>query len=298
MLFVLATILLIGILGFKYGRKTTFSPKLFARDLVLFGVGLFAIAAIFKSVTIVPAGHRGVVFDRITGVRSLAMKEGLNFIIPVFQDAIIFDVRVQKETVKVTAASKDLQDVSTEVVINYRPSGADIPIIYKEYGLDFVDKVISPAVQEAVKAVTAQYTAEQLVTDRAEVKVAVHKALSVIVKKANLLIVETYMTDFKFSKAFANAIEAKQVAEQDALKAERELEKIKIQAQQKIETAKAEAMSLKLQRQQISPLMIELRKVEVQGRAIDKWNGIMPRVVIGGDGNSTLLNLGGLSETK
>jgi regulator of protease activity HflC (stomatin/prohibitin superfamily) len=250
------------------------------------------------SVVIVPPGHRGVIFNRVSGIKQVALNEGLNFVMPVLEQAILMDVRVQKDTYDATAASKDLQTVHTKVAMNFRPVPEMVPKLYSEVGWDYSDRVIAPAVQEAVKATTARFTAEELITHREDVKKIIQELVEKYVTKVNIRIEELYITDFDFSRQFSEAIEAKQIAEQTALKAKRDLDRVKIEADQKIATARAEAESLKMQREAITPGLIQLRQVETQKLAIEKWDGRMPSVMLGSGGATPLLNLQSLTPGK
>jgi regulator of protease activity HflC (stomatin/prohibitin superfamily) len=250
------------------------------------------------SVVIVPPGHRGVIFNRVSGIKQVALNEGMNFVMPVLEQAILMDVRVQKDTYDATAASKDLQTVHTKVAMNFRPVPEMVPKLYSEVGWDYSDRVIAPAVQEAVKATTARFTAEELITHREDVKKIIQELVEKYVTKVNIRIEELYITDFDFSRQFSEAIEAKQIAEQTALKAKRDLDRVKIEADQKIATARAEAESLKMQREAITPGLIQLRQVETQKLAIEKWDGRMPSVMLGSGGATPLLNLQSLTPGK
>jgi regulator of protease activity HflC (stomatin/prohibitin superfamily) len=250
------------------------------------------------SVVIVPPGHRGVVFNRVSGIKQQALNEGLNFVLPVLEQAILMDVRVQKDSYDATAASKDLQTVHTKVAMNFRPVPEMVPKLYSEVGWDYSDRIIAPAVQEAVKATTARFTAEELITHREDVKKIIQELVEKYVTKVNIRVEELYITDFDFSRQFAEAIEAKQIAEQTALKAKRDLDRIKIEADQKVATARAEAESLRMQREAITPGLIQLRQVETQKLAIEKWDGRMPSVMMGAGGATPLLNLQSLTPGK
>ncbi len=260
---------------------------------------VLAVAAgiVAGSVVIVPPGHRGVIFNRVSGIKPVALNEGLNFVMPVLETAIVMDVRVQKDSYDATAASKDLQTVHTKVALNYRPVPEMTPKLYSEVGWDYSDRVIAPAVQEAVKATTARFTAEELITHREEVKKIIQEAVEKYVSKVNIRVEELYITDFDFSRQFAEAIESKQIAEQTALKAKRDLDRIKIEADQKIATARAEAESLRMQKEAITPQLIQLRQVDAQKLAIEKWDGRMPTVMMGG-GSTPLLDLSSLTRGK
>ena len=236
---------------------------------------------VWSSFVIVPAGGRGVVFNKFNGIKLTALGEGFNFILPWVEEVSIYDTRVQKVEFNATAASKDLQSVSTKVALNFRPHAAKVADIHRNVGVDYAEKIIHPAVQEAVKATTARYTAEELITRREEVKKQIHELLKSQMAPVNLDLEETYITDFQFSQDFAHAVEAKQIAEQEAFKAKRDLDRIKIEAEQKVATAQAEARALALQREAITPNLIELRRIEAQRFAIEKWDGHLPQTMMG-----------------
>ena len=208
--------------------------------------------------------------------------EGLHFRIPVVQTVALMDVRVQKSLTNAAASSSDLQEVSSEVALNYHIIPDKANVVYQTIGVNFKERIIDPAVQEVVKAVTARYTAEELITKRPAVSEAMRANLSERLLEHNIAVDAFSIVGFSFSKIFMEAIESKQTAEQLALKARRDLERIKIEAEQKITAATAEAESLRLQRANISPDLIELRRIEANLKAIDKWNGILPQVTGGG----------------
>jgi len=223
------------------------------------------------------AGERGVVLN-FGAVQKIVLGEGLHFRIPIMQKIIPMDVKVQKAETAAAAASSNLQDVSSTVAINYHIVPDKANIVYQSLGIEFKERIIDPAVQEVVKAVTARYTAEELITKRAAVSDAMKLNLTERLIANNIAVDAFSIVGFSFSKIFMEAIEAKQTAEQLAMKAQRDLERIKIEAEQKVTAAKAEAESLRLQKENISPDLIELRKIEANLKAIDKWNGILPQV--------------------
>jgi len=227
------------------------------------------------------AGERGVVLD-FGAVQKTVLGEGLHFRIPIMQKIARMDVKVQKATTDAAAASSNLQDVSSTVAINYHIVPDKANIVYQSLGIEFKERIIDPAVQEVVKAVTARYTAEELITKRSAVSDAMKLNLTERLISNNIAVDAFSIVGFSFSKIFMEAIESKQTAEQLAMKAQRDLERIKIEAEQKIAAAKAEAESLRLQKENISLDLIELRKIEANIRAIDKWNGILPQVTGGG----------------
>ncbi len=229
----------------------------------------------------VGAGERGVVLN-FGAVQQQVLGEGLHFRMPIMQRVVTMDVKVQKATTDAAAASSNLQDVSSTVAINYHVVPDKANIVYQTIGIHFKDRIIDPAVQEVVKAVSARYSAEELITKRSAVSDAMRATLTERLMVHNIAVDAFSIIGFSFSKIFMAAIEDKQTAEQLALKAERDLERIKIEAQQTVTAATAQAESLRLQRANISPDLIELRKIEANLKAIEKWNGILPHVTGGG----------------
>jgi len=241
----------------------------------------------------IDAGERGVVLN-FGAVQNEVLDEGLHLRIPIMQRIVKMDVKIQKSETRSEAASKDLQDIQSVIALNYHIIPDKANWVYQNIGTAFKERVIDPTVQESVKAVTARYTAVQLIGDRENVSSAIKDALSQKLSDYNLFVDGFSVIDFSFSKKFTDAIEAKQEAEQLALKAQRDLERIKIEAEQKVAQAKAEAESLRLQKQQITRELIELRKIEALREAIAKWNGTVPNVLLSGGGASPLISLDGL----
>jgi len=244
---------------------------------IFFFVIFFILALIGTSVYTISAGERGVLltFGKPDDIPS---GEGLHFKVPIAQRVVKMDVKTQKYEADASAASKDLQVVSTKIAVNYHLVEDSVPKLYKEIGINYQDRIIQPAVQEVVKASTAQFTAEELITRRPEVKEMIKILLRERITKRGIVMEDISITNFDFSEAFNSAIESKVTAEQLKLKADRDLERIRVEAEQKIAQAMAEAESLRLQKQQVTSEMIELRKIEVQSKAIDKWDGVLPRV--------------------
>src|SRR3989339_1652915 len=238
------------------------------------------------------AGERGIVLN-FGAVQDNVLGEGLHFRVPVMQRVAVMDVKVQKSLTNAAASSSDLQEVSSEVAVNYHIIPDKANVVYQTIGISFKERIIDPAVQEMVKAVTARYTAEELITKRPAVSEEMRTTLSERLRAYNIYVDAFSIVGFSFSKIFMEAIESKQTAEQLALKAKRDLERIKIEAEQKITAARAEAESLRLQRANISPDLIELRKIEANMKAIEKWNGILPQVT--GGGAVPLIGLGDTS---
>lgn len=234
---------------------------------------------LMSSFTIVPAGHRGVIFNLFSGVELHSFDEGINFKIPFIQQVTDIEVRTQKVQVEADSSSKDLQLVSSTIALNYNLQADTVSTLYKNIGLAYDDRIIQPAIQESVKAVTARYTAEELITKRQDVREDMREEIKIRLEKSNIFVTDFNIVNFDFSEEFNRAIEAKVTAAQQALKAERDLDRIKIEADQKITQATAEAEALRIQKQEVTQQLIDLRKVENQKLAIEKWNGVMPEVV-------------------
>jgi len=250
------------------------------RSALIIGVILVCCLLLHPWVQVGP-GERGVVLN-FGAVQEYVLGEGLHFRVPVMQKVIKIDVKVQKAMTDAASASSDLQDVTSSVALNYHIVPDKANVIYQSIGVHFKERIIDPAIQEVMKAVSAGYSAEELITKRPAVSEAMRATLAERLIVHNIAVDAFSILNFSFSKVFTEAIEAKQTAEQLALKAKRDLDRIKIEAEQKITAATAEAEALRLQRANISQDLIELRKIEANLKAIEKWNGILPQVTGGG----------------
>ncbi len=250
-------------------------PQIPVKTIVI-GVALLLVVGLTtQSFESVGAGERGVVFNMLAGgVQDRVLSEGLQFKIPVVEDIIPIDIKVQKSETDATAASRDLQIVRSRIALNYHIDPERVNVVYRRVGAEFKSRVIDPQVQEAVKAISAKYTAEELITKRPQVRDDIKEAMTARLREFDIVVDEFNIIDFAFSDEFNKAIEAKQTAEQNALKAERDLVRIKTEAQQMVTRAKAESDSQRLQRETITPILLQLR-------AIEKWNGVLPQVTGG-----------------
>lgn len=224
--------------------------------------------------TTVDAGHSGVV-KTFGKVSETVLTEGLHFKIPFIQEIVKIDNRVKVAEVACTSASKDLQNVSSTIALNYNVRSSASAEIYRNVGPDYEAIIINPAIQECVKAVTAKFTAEELITNRQSVGDEMMALLGEKISPFGLELKIFNIISFDFSAEFNAAIEAKQTAQQNALKAQQDLERIKVEAQQKVEQAKAEAEAYRLKSQEITPQMLQMEY-------INKWNGQLPMVVSDG----------------
>lgn len=238
-------------------------------------VGIILLLAFWPFVS-VPAGFRGVVvvFGQVNPV---PLTEGFHVINPLAH-VVDIDTRLQKVEAKGEAASKDLQSVHTTLAINYTLSPDSVAALYREVGLDYAIKVIDPIVQDRFKAATAQYTADSLIAHREEVRQKVRSSvIEAVAERAPAINVQDVLiTNFDFSPQFNQAIEQKQVAEQQALKAERDLQRIKVEAEQRIVQSKAEAEAIRIQAQAITQ---QGGEDYVRLKWVEKWNGQQPQVV-------------------
>jgi regulator of protease activity HflC (stomatin/prohibitin superfamily) len=248
----------------------------------LFGVliiVILAIATVLGIFAFIGAGHRGVLLtyghveDRILG-------EGVSTVTPFVNQVVSISVMTTVYSATASSASADLQDVTTEVTLNYHLDALSVNKIYQNLGLEWESRVVKPAIQEAVKASTAKYTAEELITKRPLVKDSIDASLKEKLAPYGIIVETVYLTDFKFSAGFSSAIEEKVTAIQLAQKAENDLARIKIEAQQIIETAKASAESIRIQGSALrdNPQLVSLK-------AVEKWNGILPSILIMGSGS-------------
>lgn len=236
----------------------------------------FVIFVALKPFTVIGAGERGVVLHW-GAFQGRVMEPGLKWKTPISQSVIKMDVQTQKEEIDVSAASKDLQTVTARIAINFHPDPAKVGELYVNVGTSYQDRIIAPSIQEAVKAATAKYTAEELITKRELVKGDAQALLVARLAPSNIIIENLSIVNFDFSASFNAAIESKVTAEQEALKAKNNLEQVKFEAQQQIETAKAEAESIKIQAQAINA---QGGADYVKLQAIAKWDGVLPAQMI------------------
>lgn len=243
-------------------------------------IGAVILILFLNPFVIVGAGERGVVLN-FGAVQPTVFGEGLHFRIPFVQSVVKMDVKVHKSQVDAESVSKDLQDTHSTIAVNYHIVPDKANWVYQSIGKEYKERIIDPAVQEVVKAVTALYTAVELITQREKVRAEIKDHLKSRLIGYNILVDDFSIINFRFSQQFTQAIEAKQTAEQFALKAQRDLERIKIEAEQKVAQAKAEAEALRLQKANISPELVKLRQIEASLKAIEKWDGHMPKVTSG-----------------
>jgi len=264
---------------------------------------------------LVPAGNAGIVFNRMEGgVKQFSYGEGWHLMIPILETASVMDCRVQRVDTTATAASKDLQDVNTVIAFNYHADKSRAHVIYQQVGYEYDKRIVEPAIEESVRAVTARYTAEELVTKREQVSSDIKDLLSQKMSSFNILVDAFNVMNFKFSDQFAQAIEGKQTAEQNALKEKNVLTQKQIQAQQVAAVAEGEKNAAILQANGTATATVmnaeaEARAIQVQGEAlknnpdvirlrqIEKWDGKVPQTMLGSN-SMPLIDISGSLQNK
>jgi regulator of protease activity HflC (stomatin/prohibitin superfamily) len=238
---------------------------------------LVALAIFFQSVAVIPAGHIGV---QVTfgQVNQVTLAEGIHLVNPLSR---VKEVEVRLTTYRINNASagtKDLQQIHTDIVLNYRLDGSKAAHIYKEFGLDLQDRVVFPAMSESLKAITAHYTSEELITKRDVVSSRVKEELAGKLVKYGVLVGDISLVNFGFSAEYQKAIEAKVIAMQSKLKAEQDLQRIEVEAKQEIAKAEGRAKAIQIETQAINS---QGGASYVQLKAIEKWDGNLPTTMAG-----------------
>jgi len=259
----------------------------FVKGLITFGIiGLIVVILIFGTVYKINAGYRGVelTFGKPSNVIS---QEGINFKIPIVQSVQKYEVRTQKIQTEADSASLDLQDVQTTIALNFHLDPGAINKLHQEIGKDYKVRIIDPAIQESVKAATAQFSAENLIKRRPEVRQKMQSLLTEKLSKYHILVDDFNIENFQFSEGFDAAIELKVTAEQMKLKADNDLQRIIVEAEQIKTQADAEAYALLRKAEAISKSgdVVQLKLIEVQEKqvlvqqsAVDKWDGKLPMI--------------------
>ncbi|MFL6328088.1 MAG: prohibitin family protein, partial [Nitrososphaeraceae archaeon] len=258
---------------------------------ILVGIVIFIVIIIIlsESVVVVQAGHRGVVVY-LGAVENRVLGEGVHFIIPFAEQVIQLEVRTLKFQADASAASNDLQEVATVIALNYHIDPSKSNIIYQQLGADYTSRIIAPTIQESVKASVAKFNAEQLVTNRETAKATIAQAISGTLSARNILVETVFITDFKFSEAFASQIEQKVVAFQKYLTEQNNLRAVQVVANQTVVQAQAQARARMAnatgESQAINLITEQLRQSPgyLQWKAINEWNGQMPYTLSGSGG--------------
>lgn len=234
--------------------------------LVILGLIIF-----FGSWFTIGAGEVGVV-KRFGAVNRVAYP-GIGFKIPLIENVVSMDTRTQKDQVDAAAASQDLQTVSSTIAVNYHLESDKAVIVYQNVGENYQDKVVAPAIQNTFKAVTAKFTAEQLIQNREEVRQQAEEQLKKQLTPYNIIVENFNIVNFNFSPEYNQAIEAKQVAQQSVQTANQVLIRTKVEADTAVAQAKGQADA-----QAALKNTGALTSEYLQYLAVNKWNGILPNV--------------------
>ena len=237
-------------------------------------VGFFVFMILLMAFFIVPAGSVGVV-TRFGAVNRVAYP-GIGMKIPLVEGVVKMDVRTQKDEVDTSAASKDLQVVTSTIAVNYHLDGKYAVDVYQNIGSKYTDIVIAPAIQNIFKATTAKYTAEQLITNREAVRLQAEEALATQLLVYHVIVENFNIVNFDFSPEFNAAIEAKQVAQQQVETAKQKLAQAQVDAQTVLAAAKGQADA-----QAMLNSSGALTEAYLRYLALTKWNGVLPSVVGG-----------------
>ena len=258
-------------------------PRIRNKLKILAGIVTFIVIVIVmaESVVIVQAGHRGVVLY-LGAVENRVLGEGVHFIVPFAEQVIQLEVRTLKFQAESSAASNDLQEVQTVIALNYHIDPNDANVIYQQLGENYADRIIAPTIQESVKASVAKFNAEELITKRETAKGVIANTIRNTLSARNIIVETVFITDFKFSQAFATQIEAKVVAFQKFLTEQNNLRAIQVVANQTVVQAQAQARANVAkaggESQAIKIITEQLRQSPqyLQWQAINRWNGQMP----------------------
>ena len=259
-------------------------------------IAVLILAAIIggSCVTTIPTGHTGVV-TTFGSVEDYTYDSGVHLKFP-WQKVVMMDNRIQKKTVDLSCFSSDIQEVTMTFTLNYQINKANAQNIYRNIGTDYYETVIVPCVTESTKVITAKYSAEDLVGERTDLASAIETELSEKLAAFNVELVSTSIEDMDFTDAFTNAVEEKQVAQQNKLRAETEAETLKIEAEARAEVQRIEAQAeadAKLIRAEAEAeanqkIAESLTQGILNNKFIDTWNGELP-LVTGSDGS--LINI-------
>lgn len=258
----------------KEREKTNFMIKGFVSVVVITFILLLFLSGTFYTIS---AGERGVLLT-FGKADETAIGEGLHFKTPIVQRIVKMDIKTQKYEADATAASKDLQDVTTKIATNYHLVPESVPRIFSEIGIDYQARVIMPTEQEVVKAITARYTAEELITKRELVRDDIKTLFKEKLEPRGIIVEDVSIINFEFSESFTQAIENKVTQEQNALAEKNRLQAITYQAQQRIAQAEGEAKAIQIQ---VEAIKQNGGEAYLQLQAIEKWDGRLS-VVSGG----------------
>ena len=245
--------------------------------LLLPAVLVVAVMLAFSAFFMVPPGE--VAIKTRLGAIVDSYGEGMHFKLPFVESVTKFSIQIQRANIKTQAFSKDLQTMNAHLVVNHRIEQGTAVSIFRNLGPNYVENIVDPAVQEVFKAIAARYSAERVISERNELVMEINKEVKERLTTKQIVVTDISVVDLDFTEQFLKAVEDKQVADQQAQMAGKLVEKAKRDAEQQIAKSRGEAEALRMQREQVTPALIELRKVDAQLKAIEKWNGVLPGYV-------------------
>ncbi|KAI8148671.1 band 7 family-domain-containing protein [Fennellomyces sp. T-0311] len=213
----------------------------------------------------VQGGHRAVIFDRLQGVKNESTGEGTHFLIPWLQRAVLFDVRTKPRNISTTTGSKDMQMVSLTLRVLHRPEIKTLPVIYQNLGLDYDERVLPSIGNEVLKAIVAQFDASELITQREVVSAKIREELYKRAKDFNIALEDVSITHMTFGREFTNAVEQKQIAQQEAERAKFVVERAEHERQAAIIRAEGDSTAAELISQSLAKAgqgLVEFRRIE------------------------------------
>ena len=264
--------------------------KKIVKKIVIGVIAVLVLITLLNSFKTVPTGYVGVK-TQFGKVQNDVLQEGLNIKAPFIEKVVLMDCRTKKLEVTSEGSTKDMQTVNITIVINYNVEKDTAQKLYGEVGTDYENIILYPSILESMKSIMAFYTAEQLITSRAEVSAMAHEALFNEIQGSGLKLTDFNITNIDFSEAYDNAIEAKAVKQQEVEAAKADLEKQKIQNEKEIAVAEKDAKVMELQNSQITEKTLELKRLENAEKMINKWDGKFPNAMLG-ENSSTLFNMG------
>lgn len=263
------------------------------------GVGIGFLAAVggavyglSHSMYTVEGGHRAIIFSRIGGVQPDIYREGLHFRIPWFQWPIIYDIRAKPRRIASPTGSKDLQIVNIALRVLHRPDARMLPSMYRQLGVDYDERVLPSICNEVLKSVVAKFNASQLITQRQQVSLLIRKELTDRARDFNIILDDVALTELTFGKEYTAAVEAKQIAQQEAQRAQYVVDKAKQERQQKIVHAEGEAAAAKLLGEAVSksPGYLKLKKITAARNIARTVSASKNRVYL--DSGALIINVG------
>ncbi len=261
---------------------------------IIIAVVILLAIIISASIAMVPTGHTGVV-TTFGSVEDYTLDSGVHLKLP-WQKVIMMDNRIQKQTVDLSCFSSDIQEVSMTYTVNYQINKANAQEIYKTIGINYYDTVIIPCITEATKVVTAKYSAEALVSDRTDLAAGIEKLLASKLSEFNVELVSTSIENMAFTDAFTNAVEEKQVAQQNKLRAETEAQRKKIEADAAAEVkrieargeADAEIIKAEAEAEANRKIAESITDGVLKNKFLQNWDGQLPQVT---GSNGSLVNI-------